>query len=77
MPPPQFKDSSTSDCPSVAKTPGSFGVRFHQQVNLTRRIGNILMISEGRSGSDNVFTLRDGSFLNLRLKKLCHRGTES
>jgi ribonuclease P/MRP protein subunit RPP40 len=27
------------------------------------RIGNILMISEGRSGSDNVFTLRDGSFL--------------
>jgi hypothetical protein len=24
-------------------------------------IGNILMISEGRSGSDNVFTLRDGS----------------
>lgn len=29
-------------------------------------IGNVLMISEGRSGSDNVFTLRDGTVHPLR-----------
>ncbi|RAL01006.1 ribonuclease P protein subunit p40 [Aspergillus ibericus CBS 121593] len=32
------------------------------------KIGNILMISEGRSGSDSVFTLRDG-ILKLELSK--------
>lgn len=32
----------------------------NQQSN--SNLGNILMISEGRSGSDNVFTLRDGPF---------------
>ncbi|PWY95071.1 hypothetical protein BO94DRAFT_456164 [Aspergillus sclerotioniger CBS 115572] len=32
------------------------------------KIGNILMISEGRSGSDNVFTLKDG-ILKLELGK--------
>ena len=26
--------------------------------------GNILMISEGRSGTDNVFSLRDGLYFN-------------
>lgn len=31
-------------------------------------IGNILMISEGRPGSDNVFTLRDGILFAYRTK---------
>lgn len=45
---------------------------------LTRNLGNILMISEGRLGSDNVFTLRNGAFLpKLRLEDSCHRRTES
>lgn len=31
---------------------------------LTLKVGNVLMISEGRSGVDDVFSLRDGMWLS-------------
>ncbi|KAJ5762372.1 uncharacterized protein N7511_005754 [Penicillium nucicola] len=40
----------------------------HEFFNTYIKSGNILMISEGRSGSDNVFTLRDG-VLRMELGK--------
>ncbi|CAG7927159.1 unnamed protein product [Penicillium olsonii] len=44
----------------------------HEFFNTYIKSGNILMISEGRSGSDNVFTLRDVVELNLRLPSMLH-----
>jgi ribonuclease P/MRP protein subunit RPP40 len=50
------------------KTGTSFFSVFHEPVAkqsplvLISHLGNILMISEGRSGSDNVYTLKDGTF---------------
>lgn len=64
-PPDQYKGSSTFEWPSFAQASDSFCAQrdhFIKDGTLTWDIGNILMISEGRSGSDNVFTLKDGSF---------------
>jgi ribonuclease P/MRP protein subunit RPP40 len=50
------------------KTGTSFFSVFHEPVAkqsplvLISHLGNTLMISEGRSGSDNVYTLKDGTF---------------
>lgn len=50
------------------KTGTPFFSVFHGPVTeqspivLISHLGNILMISEGLSGSDNVYTLKDGTF---------------
>ncbi|KAL2700021.1 hypothetical protein AAEP93_008544 [Penicillium crustosum] len=62
---------------SVAQASDSFcaqRVHFIKDSNLTQDIGNILMISEGRSGSDNVFTLQDG-VLRMELGKEIYERT--
>ncbi|KAJ6189409.1 Ribonuclease P Rpp40 [Penicillium mononematosum] len=46
----------------------------HDFFNTYIKSGNILMISEGRSGSDNVFTLRDG-VLRMELGKEIYERT--
>ncbi|KAJ5779460.1 hypothetical protein N7457_007180 [Penicillium paradoxum] len=46
----------------------------HEFFNKYIKSGNILMISEGRSGSDNVFTLRDG-ILRMELGKEIYERT--
>lgn len=64
-PPVQPNSSPIFEWASVAPASDSFcaqRVHFIEDSNLTWDAGNILMISEGRSGSDNVFTLQDGSF---------------
>ncbi|KAJ5415789.1 hypothetical protein N7465_004484 [Penicillium sp. CMV-2018d] len=62
---------------SVAQALDSFRAqRVHliKDSNLTWDVGNILMISEGRSGSDNVFALQDG-VLRMELGKEIYERT--